>query len=157
MKTLFASNDLWDLVKNGYEDFAEQERVSAAQRNELKEKQKNDAKALFMIQQGLEDTIFPRIMAATTSKEAWDLLQEEYQDTLKIITVKLQTLHREFENLYMKNSESIQDLFIRFTSIVNQIRSYGEELSDQKIIEKVLRSLTPKYDHIVAAIEESRI
>ncbi|GMP27501.1 hypothetical protein CsSME_00003463 [Camellia sinensis var. sinensis] len=157
MKILFASNDLWDLVKNGYEDFAEQERVSAAQRNELKEKQKNDAKALFMIQQGLEDTIFPRIMAATTSKEAWDLLQEEYQDTLKIITVKLQTLRREFENLYMKNSESIQDLFIRFTSIVNQIRSYGEELSDQKIIEKVLRSLTPKYDHIVAAIEESRI
>lgn len=39
---------------------------------------------------------------------------------------------------------------------MNQIRSLGEDLNAQKVVEKVLRSLTPKFDHVVAAIEESK-
>ncbi|XP_077212794.1 uncharacterized protein LOC143847890 [Tasmannia lanceolata] len=112
--------------------------------------------ALFLIQQAMDEPIFSRIMATTTSKEACDLLQEEYQGTTKLIYVKLQTLHRDFENLNMKNSESIQVFFSRVSSVVNQIRTYGEKLDDQKIVEKVLRSLFPKFDHVVAAIEESK-
>ena len=65
------------------------------------------------------------------------------------------TLCREFENLSMDASEKIQDFFSKVTKIVNQIRSYGEELSHQKIVEKVLRSLPSEYDHVVAVIEES--
>ncbi|XP_077228565.1 uncharacterized protein LOC143861537 [Tasmannia lanceolata] len=120
------------------------------------ESKKKDARALFIIQQAMDEPIFPRIMAATTSKEAWDLLQEEYQGTSKVISVKLQTLRRDFENLIMKNSESIQVFFSRVTSIVNQIRTYGGKLDDQKFVEKVLRSLPNKFDHVVAAIEESK-
>ncbi|XP_077228618.1 uncharacterized protein LOC143861606 [Tasmannia lanceolata] len=104
----------------------------------------------------MDEPIFSRIMAATTSKEAWDLLQEEYQGTSKVISVKLQTLRRDFENLIMKNSESIQVFFSRVSSIVNQIRTYGNKLDDKKIVEKVLRSLPNKFDHVVAVIEESK-
>ncbi|XP_073120321.1 uncharacterized protein [Henckelia pumila] len=39
-------------------------------------------------------------------------------------------------------------------AIINQMQSYGEKITDQTIIKKVLRSLTPKFDHVVAAIEE---
>lgn len=56
----------------------------------------------------------------------------------------------------MKGGESVQDFLTRVAEIVNQLRSYGEEISDQTIVEKVLRSLTPKFDHVVAAIEESK-
>lgn len=38
---------------------------------------------------------------------------------------------------------------------MNQIRPYGEELTDKKVVKKVLRSLPPKYNHAVTAIEES--
>lgn len=55
----------------------------------------------------------------------------------------------------MDASEKIQDFFSKATKIVNQIRSYGEELSHQKIVEKVLRSLPSKYDQVVVVIEES--
>lgn len=44
------------------------------------------------------------------------------------------TLSREFENLSKDASEKIQIIFSKVTKIVNQIRSYGEELSHQKII-----------------------
>ncbi|KAF8391989.1 hypothetical protein HHK36_022329 [Tetracentron sinense] len=48
-------------------------------KQQLKETKRKDAKALHLIQQG----IFPRIINATTSKEAWDILQKEYRGTLK--------------------------------------------------------------------------
>lgn len=73
MKTLFLSYDLWELVENGYAEPNDQDtRSTTEQQAELKEKQKKEAKALYFIQQALDDTIFPRILAATTSKAAWE-------------------------------------------------------------------------------------
>ena len=39
---------------------------------------------------------------------------------------------------------------------VNQIRMNGDELIDQKIVENILRSLSPEFDNIVVTIEESK-
>jgi hypothetical protein len=41
-------------------------------------------------------------------------------------------------------------------NIVNQLRMNGEELPDQKVVEKVLRTLPKKFDAMVVAIEESK-
>lgn len=56
----------------------------------------------------------------------------------------------------MENGESIADFLSRAVAIVNKIRSCGEKVTDQTIVEKIPRSLTPKFDHVVAAIEESK-
>lgn len=87
MKTLFLSQDLWDLVENGYNEDGEGADTH-------KDVWKRDAKDLFFIQQVVDDTIFPRIVTATRSKEAWDALQKGYQGTAKVVTIKLQTLCR---------------------------------------------------------------
>ncbi|XP_019075300.1 ankyrin repeat-containing protein ITN1-like [Vitis vinifera] len=74
MRTLFISEDLWELVDKGY---AEEE----IPRDAMRDVRKNDAKALFFIQQAITDSIFPQISKATKSKEAWDTLQTKYQST----------------------------------------------------------------------------
>ncbi|CAL8084841.1 unnamed protein product [Prunus armeniaca] len=56
----------------------------------------------------------------------------------------------------MKENESIQVFFTKVYGIVNQIRSYGDTIPDKKIVEKTLRNLLPKFDHVVAAMEESK-
>ncbi|KAK2976159.1 hypothetical protein RJ640_001087 [Escallonia rubra] len=150
MKTLFKSQDLWELVENGYADPDEENN------NRLKENKKKDNKALLFIQQAVHETIFSRIAAATTSKEAWEILHKEFQGSSKVITVKLQSLRRDFETLFMKNNESVQDFLSRVTAIVSQMKSYGEQITDEIVVAKVLRSLTPTFDHVVAAIEESK-
>ena len=56
----------------------------------------------------------------------------------------------------MERAEKIAEFFTRLTLLRNQMKACEEELKDQMLIEKVLRTLTPKFDHIVVAIEESK-
>ncbi|TXG55956.1 hypothetical protein EZV62_017269 [Acer yangbiense] len=152
MKTFFLSQDLWVVVERGVTTPAEGSSVAVVDKNE---KQK-DAKALFVLQQAVSDSIFPRLMRATTSKEAWDILQLEFQGNAKVKSIKLQGLRRELENFKMKESESAKEYCSRLIELVNQMRAYGEEVTDQRIVQKILISLTDKYDHVVAAVEESK-
>ena len=153
MKTLFQSQDLWDLVENGYDESAN---LTNAQKEALKETKKKDAKALFFIQQAISDSLFPRIMRVTTAKEAWEVLQEEFQGNSKVRSIKLQSLRRDFENLKMNESESLKDNYSKINEIVNQMALYGEMVTDKKIVEKILISLTDKYDAMVSIIEETK-
>jgi hypothetical protein len=56
----------------------------------------------------------------------------------------------------MKEGACMHDYFSNMLDVVNQIRRFGENLSDQKVVEKILISMPMKYDHVVAAIEESK-
>lgn len=68
----------------------------------------------------------------------------------------LQKLRRDFEVLEMKTSETIPKYFGRVLSLANHMRSNGETMSDLKIVEKILRTLTEKYMFVVVSIEESK-
>jgi gag-polypeptide of LTR copia-type len=58
--------------------------------------------------------------------------------------------------LHMKNEESIQTFLSRVKCLANQMQTLGEEIKDSTLVAKVLRSLTTKFSHVVAAIEESK-
>ena len=44
----------------------------------------------------------------------------------------------------------------RVMSVINQLKIYGEDIKYRTLIEKVLRSLSTKFDVVVAAIEEAK-
>ena len=157
MKTIFKSQDLWEYVDDGYEELeASTSDLNAQQLKTLKEHRRKDAKALSYIQQGVSPDIFSRIMGANKAKEAWEILQKEFQGNLKVKNVTLQTLRRELENLRMSDGESIQDYYTKITKIVNEMKTFGEVISDDRIVEKVLVSLPPKFDPMVSIIEETK-
>jgi gag-polypeptide of LTR copia-type len=118
------------------------------------ETNKRDAKTLFFIQQAVHESVFTKIEAAETTKEVWAILKITFQGSFKVVVIKLQGLRWEFETLNMNQDESIQLFLKRVTTIANQIRSCGENLSEKIVVMNVLCSLTTKFDHMVAAIEE---
>ncbi|GJX62261.1 retrovirus-related pol polyprotein from transposon TNT 1-94 [Tanacetum coccineum] len=117
---------------------------------------KKDAKAMFFIQQAVDEMKFSRIAATNSAKEAWDTLKTKYQGSTKVITVKLQFLGREFESAIMKGNETVQEYLARISSIVSQMRADGDKVADEIVVANILRSLSLKFDHVVAAIEESK-
>ncbi|RZR85504.1 hypothetical protein BHM03_00012507 [Ensete ventricosum] len=147
MKTLLISQGLRKLVKKYF---------VKDQNDQMNENMQRDTKALYMLQQAIDDSLFPRIMMVSTSTEAWKILKCVFGGTEKVKISKLQILYHEFKTLMMKDSESIIDFFSKVSFIVNQMRSYGENLKDQIVVEKVLRSLSPKFDMISTAIEEAK-
>jgi hypothetical protein len=66
-----------------------------------------------------------------------------YSGDASVKKVKIQYLRKHYENLNMKNNENTPNYISRVILITNEIKSYGKTLSEEKIIEKVLRSLDP--------------
>ena len=54
----------------------------------------------------------------------------------------------------MNNEESIANFFLRLDDIVNHMRNLGETITKSTLVEKILRSLTAKFESKVSAIEE---
>lgn len=121
LSALFASQDIWELVENGYlepANAAAPDALTTAERDLLKDNRKKDSKALFYLFQSVDESIFPRIAAAKNSKEAWDILKTAYQGMEKVKTAKLQILRRYFETLCMKESETIDSFFTHVILVV---------------------------------------
>ncbi|KAI5354098.1 hypothetical protein L3X38_006993 [Prunus dulcis] len=115
-----------------------------------------DARALGLIQSAVSDQLFPRIVNHETSKGAWDILKLEFRGDKQVQNVKLQGLRREFEYTRMKDSESLSVYLARLFDILNHMKSYGEELSRERIVQKLLFSLPKSYDPIFSVIEHSK-
>lgn len=154
MQTFFISLDFWDVIDDEeYEEPSEDNEDCEKLQKEFKRK---DAMALRYIQQGVGKSIFPRIFGVKKAKDAWEILMQEFQGTEKTIALKLQSLWRDFDNLQMEERESVRVFSSRVAETVNQIKSCGDTITDKRVAEKMLRCLPPKFDHVAAAIEESK-
>jgi len=56
----------------------------------------------------------------------------------------------------MKEIKDIDSFMNWVMTVVSQLKIYGEEIKDQTVVEKVLISLSTKFDVVVAAIEETK-
>ncbi|KAK4410169.1 hypothetical protein Sango_0089900 [Sesamum angolense] len=156
MKTYFQSQKLWEIVEEGVTLPDDSSTSSSAEKGKLENKKAKDSEALYYIQTAVADHIFPRISVATSAKEAWSILQKEYQGSAKVRIIKLQTLRRDFENMKMKDSETIDEYYTKVRELVNQLKAYGEDIPEKRVVEKLLISVTEKYDPIVTTIEETK-
>jgi hypothetical protein len=72
----------------------------------------------------------------------------------KVKTSKLQILTRDFETLSMKYTDLVDSFYTHVIFLINLIKSHGETIEDRKVVEKVLRSLPPKFDTLFVIMEE---
>eukprot|EP00253_Pinus_taeda_P032557 PITA_32557 len=93
-------------------------------------------------------------MQYKSAKEIWDKIVLSYEGDEQVKRAKLQTLRIQYENLKMYNDESVDNYFLRVDEIVNCMKKLGEEVKEAFVVEKVLRSLSPRFESKVSAIEE---
>ncbi|XP_034229616.1 uncharacterized protein LOC117638629 [Prunus dulcis] len=82
-------------------------------------------------------------------------LDESKLKDLKVKRSILQALRKDFETLQMKQGESVNDYFSKAMAIANKMSIHGEKMEDVTIVEKILRSMTTKFDYVVCSIKKS--
>ena len=65
-------------------------------------------------------------------------------------------MRRQYEVLTMEEDEIVSQYFDKVINLTNQMTRNGETVTDVIKVEKVLRTFTSRFDHIVVALEESK-
>ncbi|TYK08444.1 gag-pol polyprotein [Cucumis melo var. makuwa] len=78
-----------------------------------------------------------------------------FNGTSKVKISRLQLITLKFEALKMSEDEWVSEYNERVLEIANESLLLGEKIPDSKIMRKVLRSLSRKFDMKVTAIEEA--
>ena len=81
-------------------------------------------------------------------------METGYQGLDKVKTSKLQILRRDFESLSLKDSENVDTFYTKVVGLINQLKSHGEAIEYQRVVEKILRSLLPRFETLVVTLEE---
>ena len=106
--------------------------------------------------QSVSNEIVEKIMHYESAKETWDALEKLYDGDGKLKKVRLQALRRQYEVLTMEEEETISQYFDKVINLTDQMTRNGENVTDVIKVEKFIRTLTPRFDHIVVALEESK-
>jgi gag-polypeptide of LTR copia-type len=142
-KTLLGSQDAWEVVEFGYAEHATVEGLMINQVKELKKSRKKDKIALYMMYQAVDESDFEKVAGTKTSKEAWETLEKTYKGADRVKQVRLLKILR------MNESEGVSDYIIRVEMMVNQLKRNGAEMSESRVVEKILRSLINDFENVV--------
>ncbi|KAK8622059.1 hypothetical protein V6N13_097686 [Hibiscus sabdariffa] len=80
--------------------------------------------------------VYAKVSSCESAKEVWDKLEVIHEGTNDVKETKIGLLNLEYENFKMDPNEDIKSMFDRFSTIVNQLKGFGEEIPEDKLIRK---------------------
>nr|XP_016485169.1 PREDICTED: uncharacterized protein LOC107805618 [Nicotiana tabacum] len=86
------------------------------------------------------------ISACQSANEIWEALQTAHEGTTHVKQSQIDMLTIEYELFRMKDNESIQGMYTRFTSIINELHSKGEIIPRNKLVKKILSVLPGSWE-----------
>ncbi|CAL9075059.1 unnamed protein product [Musa textilis] len=83
-------------------------------------------------------------------------LLKSHTKVLVVKDSKMNLLMPDFEPFRMAPSETIDDIYTRFTDVVNSLKALGKCFLNFELINKILRSLPKRWDPKVITIQETK-
>ena len=140
--------DLWNIVENGFQ-------LPSKPMNEWSDLENKyfslNAKAMNALFCALDKNEFNRVFLCETAFNIWRTLEITHEGTSRVKDSKVNILLHDFELFQMKSSETIGDMYTRFTDVVNGLRALGKCFSNSELVNKILHSLSRKWDSKVTA------
>ncbi|CAJ2675758.1 unnamed protein product [Trifolium pratense] len=153
MENLLRSKEYWSLIEDGVTvapPNATAEQIRLANASKI-----TDMKVKNYLFHSIDREILETILSKETSKEIWDSMRLKYKGSSKVKRAQLQASKREFEVLEMREDETVAEYFARTMAIANKMTSQGERMEQVTIVEKILRSMTERFNYVTCSIEES--
>ena len=155
MENLLRSKEYWHLIESGVLTVEDGVVPTEEQKETMEAQRLKDLKVKNYLFQAIDRTIMETILDKESSKSIWDSMKQKYQGSTRVKRAQLQALRREFEVLQMKEGEKVDEYFARTLTIANKMKVHGEKMEQVIIIEKILRSMTSRFDYVVCSVEES--
>ncbi|XP_074359954.1 uncharacterized protein LOC141700075 [Apium graveolens] len=141
MKVFMKAQGVWNAIENKEKGAAVDDR--------------QDKIALATIYQGIPEDILLSVANKETAKEAWEAIETMCQGAERAVKkARIQTLRSEFESLSMKDSDQLDEFYLKLNGMVTKIRALGEEMKESYVVKKLLRAVPSKFVHIVSTIEQ---
>ena len=156
MENLLRSKEYWSVIEVGCVENTPVEAMTAVQKKSMEDMKLKDLKTKNYLFQSIDKSILKTIAQKDTAKQIWDSMKVKYQGNARVQRAQLQILRRNFELLEMKIGESVKEYFSRVMLVANDMSNFGENMTNEKIVEKILRTLTENFNYIVCSIEESK-
>lgn len=112
-----------------------------------------NAKGLNSIISGITNSEFTKLMNCDSTEEVWDKLISLYGGDSKVKKV-IQTHRRQFEILKNDGKEDIASYLLHVTEVTNSLKGLGENVEESIVVQKILRSLSDRFESKVSDIEE---
>ncbi|WVZ80285.1 hypothetical protein U9M48_027776 [Paspalum notatum var. saurae] len=113
-----------------------------------------DKMALAAIVQAIPESVMMATSEHKSTKKLWDTLKEMHVGEERVVKARVQTLRRELDGMYMGDAEKFSEFAVKVTSVMNEIRNLGTKMENVTVVEKLLRSVTDKFQPIVSTIEQ---
>jgi hypothetical protein len=88
-----------------------------------------------------------------TAKLAWEAVRIMRIGDDRVRKTTAQRVHRQYEELALKEGEGVEDFSLRLTNIVSQLATLGDPEDPTKVVEKYLRIARGRYKQLVVSME----
>ncbi|PON64392.1 hypothetical protein PanWU01x14_124610, partial [Parasponia andersonii] len=115
-----------------------------------------NTKALYAIFNGCDIEQIKLISSCETTKEAWEILQTQFESSGDVKRNKLTSLTTRFEQIYIEENESLSQYYTKLSDIANESFALGEKIPKSVLVRKIVRTLPDHFQPKIVAIEESK-
>lgn len=140
MKAFMRAHGIWEAVEPADEKTTVEDKV--------------DRVALAAIYQAIPEDILLSVADKKTAKGVWDAIETMCLGADRVKKARVQTLKTEFENMSMKDTETVDEFSMKLSGLVTNIRTLGEKIDEGYVVKKILRAAPTKFLQITSAIEQ---
>ncbi|XP_075076373.1 uncharacterized protein LOC142163023 [Nicotiana tabacum] len=109
---------------------------------------KNNANTKKWLVCGLDPNEYSRIQGCTTAKKIWNTLQVDHEGTPQVKRSRGTLLYSQYESLAIKEGETIQEMYTRFTTLTNELKSIGRIIPEEERLSKLILKLIDEYEDV---------
>ena len=152
MRAFIKSQDekAWRAVLSGWTPPAESDDVTKVKSEldwtDAEDKLSNyNNKALHAIFNGVGECYIKLISSCVSAKDAWQILQTQFEGTADVKRSRLVMLTNKFENLKMNENETLTEFYEKFSDISKEYFALGEKLEENVLVRKIVRVLPDRF------------
>ncbi|XP_070040201.1 uncharacterized protein [Nicotiana tomentosiformis] len=112
-----------------------------------------NSKARNLLYNAISGEKHEKILSCDTTKEMWDKLKVTYEGTSKVKETRINLLVQDYEFFQMKEGESIEEIFARFSKIMGDLKAFCRPYSSGEQVQKILRSFPTTWQNKIVALE----